>query len=149
MYGFPDFLYQADPKSIAGPLLQWRTFRGATTQASVSITLTLPIDIEADRVFLLTTLSFEARCAPGQEYIANAIAWHGESVGNAQFMDFEPPEVTDVKSHKQHLMNYLMAPRRGVIPTIVWQADFSAGALNNTMIIDAAGWLLPRGNIQT
>jgi hypothetical protein len=146
MRGWPDWLFQADAKSLAGALLQWRTFRVAAITAATAVDATIPIVIERDRVFLCEHLSVRV-IGGGAQLCTSVYGYHTDSSANV-FQDFGFeifPTGGQASGAFSHFGHYLFPASNG--PQLHIVGNFTAGAVANTVIASAAGWVLPRGNI--
>jgi hypothetical protein len=144
MRGWPDWLFQADAKSLAGALLQWRQFTASDTQAATTVNANLNITIETDRIFLLEHMSIRA-IGGGAQNVSRVYGYHQDASGNVfqnfGFGVFAPAAVIAFSNWGHYLFPASNAP------VLTLTADFSAGAVANVVVASCSGWVLPRGNI--
>ena len=144
MRAFPDFLFQADPKSIAGSLIEYRRiFSGFVTDAGLAAFDFVTPPVPADRIFLVTHGSVWCATA-GVQFPVRCESWetdpNGVSTGawfNARFLGTRTPEGFDWDGE------FIVRPKM----RLTVRTSFTGAAANNFFTATISGWLLPRGNI--
>lgn len=149
MSSFPDWLFQADPKALAGALLEHRRLFAAQAGNAAAFSFTTQFTrVPLDKIFLIRTVTAEATYSAGLS-ASHWSVWEADGGGVLRGMvagrQFDPAALAGgagVSSTQD--LEYVLRPGAQLRGAVV----LSAAGANNAGSLTVSGWLLPRGNIQ-
>lgn len=141
--------YQFTAKDLQGSALAWKRVRRQANGAQASFSFLQESDfgrVPSDRVWLITQVSAQLTPDPTQQargvtFTENdKIEVGGAPLGLVAYLETVNNDIIG----KTELCHYIVQPDHHIRAF----AQFDLGAAQNIVVLDVAGWLIPRANIE-